>query len=108
MEVHSMFPTTSQRAAAVSADLEAGAVLFSGPAAATEVEAASLLLTASVLALTSTAIEVLAVLGVLIWVVALLVLVAIDASRASHRRHRHQQDRNLYQRRRRDHFWAWR
>ena len=105
-----MFPTPSQRAAAVSADLEAGAVLLSGPAAATEVEVASLLLTASaaMLALTSTAIEVLAVLGVLIWVVALLVLVAIDASRAAHRRHRHQQDRNLYQRRRRNHFWAWR
>jgi hypothetical protein len=74
------------------------------------VEVASLLLTASaaVLALMSTAIELLAVLGVVIWVMALLVLVAIDASRVAHRRHRHQQDRNLYQRRRRHNLWAWR
>jgi len=105
-----MFPTPTERTAAVTADVEAGTVLLSGPAAAMEVEVASLLLTASaaVLMLTGTVIEVLAVLGVLIWVAALLVLVAADASRAAHRRHTHQQDRSRYQRRKRDQFWVWR
>ena len=95
-----MFATPTARTAAVSADLEAGAVLLAGPAAATEVEVVSLLLTASasVLALTGTTIEVIAVIGVLVWVVALTVLVAVDVGRAARRMRLHQQDRHLHRR----------
>lgn len=105
-----MFPAPTQRTAAVSPDLDASAVLLVRPAAAPEVEVASLLVAASaaVLTLTSTAIEVLTVLGVVVWVVALLVLTAIDASRAAPRLHMHQQVRNLYRWRMRHHFWVWR
>lgn len=90
-----MFPTTTERTVAVTTDVEAGAVLIAGPAAAAQGEADGLVLAASagVLGLTSTATEVLAVLGVLIWGVALVVLVVIDVSRAAHRRHMHQHGR---------------
>jgi steroid 5-alpha reductase family enzyme len=110
MEVRTMFPTPTQRSTAVSADLQVGVVLLSGPAAVTEVEVVGLLLTASavVLALTSTAVEVLAVLGVVIWVVALLVLVAIDISRAAHRRRMHEQDSKRQRGLTHHRGWEWR
>ena len=81
-----MFPITT-KCVAVTTDVEAGAVLVAGPAAA------------------STATEVLAVLGVLIWGGALVVLVAIDVSRAAHRRHMHQHGRKR-QRRLTHHQWG--
>ena len=88
-----MIPTTTERTGVVTTGLEASTVLLAGPAAATEAEVAGLLLVAApVLMLTDTAIDVLAVLGVFLWVVALLVLVSVDASRAAHRRHTHQHD----------------
>lgn len=90
-----MFPTPTEQTTAVSTDLQAGAVLLAGPAVVTEAEVVGLLFTASaaMLTLTSTAVEVLAVLGVAIWTLALLVLIAVDLTRAAHRRHMHQQHR---------------
>ena len=100
-----MIPTTTERTGVVTTGVEASTVLLAGPAAATEVEVAGMLLAASpVLMLTDTAINVLAVLGVALWVVALLVLVSIDASRAAHRRHTHQHD-GKPQRRLAHHRW---
>ena len=101
-----MFPTPTERTAAVTTDVEAGTVLLAGPAAAAEAEVAGLLLAAfaAVLGLTSTAIELLAVLGVLVWVVALLVLVAVDVSRAAHGRQMRQHGRKR-QRRLTAHDW---
>lgn len=94
-----MIPTPTEPEGVVATGLEASTVLLAGPAAATEVEVAGLLLAASpVPMLTDTATDVIAVLGVAIWVVALLVLVALDASRAAHRRHTHQHDRKRQRR----------
>lgn len=47
---------------------------------------------AVVTALTSTVLDAVAVLGVLVWVVALVVLVVGDASRAAHHVHLHPRD----------------
>lgn len=105
-----MFPTPTERTNAVSTDLQAGAVLLAGPAMVTEVEVVGLLFTASaaMLTLTSTAVEVLAVLGVAIWAVALLVLVVVDITRAAHRRHMHQQDRTRHRELTHDRWRVWR
>lgn len=96
-----MFATPTERSAAFPADLEAGAFLLAGPATVAEVEAAALLLTSSagVLALSGFTGEVVAVIGALVWVVALLVLVALDVARAARRARLHQRDRHLPRRR---------
>ncbi len=101
-----MFPITT-KCVAVTTDVEAGAVLTPWPAAAAqgEVDGLALAASAGVLGLSSTATEVLAVLGVLIWGVALVVLVAIEVSRAVHRRHMHQHGRKR-QRRLTHHQWG--
>lgn len=79
MEVHIMFPTPTERTAVVLAEGGAGAALSAGPATAAELEMTGLLITAFVALLTTTAVEVLAVVGVLIWAAALLVPVSFDA-----------------------------
>ena len=105
-----MFPATTERTAAVTTDLEAGAVLFAGVAAPAEVEVAGLVVatSAGVLTFTSTAVEALAVFGVLVWVIALVVLVVADMSRARRRAHMHRHQHSQKQQRRLTdrHWWG--
>lgn len=89
-----MFPTSTDRTAA--AEFRTGMIMITGPAFAIEAEVGGLLLTTSavVLAVTRTAVDMLAVVGIFVWVVALLVLVADDLSHAAHHVHRHERDRD--------------
>lgn len=83
-------------------------VLLAGPAAAMEAEIAALLFTtpAVAMAATSTAVEVLAVIGALVWLVALLVLVAGDVSHAAHHVHLPHHHQNQHPRHRHHPLWA--
>lgn len=76
-----MFSTTTERTAVALAEGGAGTVLSAGPATTAELEMAGLLIAAFVILLIATAVEVLAVLGVLIWAAALLVPLSFHAWR---------------------------
>ena len=94
-----MLPTPTCRTTA--AELGTGIVMLTGPATVTEAEVGGLLLTtpAAVLAVTSTAVDVLAVVGMFVWVVALLVLVVGDVSHAALRLHPHDRHHHVWARR---------
>lgn len=103
-----MLPTPTGRTTA--AELGTGIVMFTGPATVTEAEVGGLLLTtpAAVLAVTSTAVDVLAVVGMFVWVVALLVLVVGDVSHAAQRVRLHPHDRHprMHHTHQHRHVWA--